>query len=206
MTVTITVTDVAEPPAFGAASYAFSVAEDAAVDAAVGTVGATVRANGTVTYAITAGNDAGAFAIGASSGAITVAAALDYETTTSYALTVTASHGQSATTAPVAITVTDVVDTLPAKPTNLTATVNDNGSITLSWDDPADDSITGYQILRRRPSEGEKTLLVYVENTGSSATSYTDTSVTAGVRHVYRIKAINAIGLSETSHFVRIEP
>ena len=206
VSVAITVTDVAEPPVFGAASYAFSVAEDAAEDAAVGTVGATVRANGAVSYAITAGNDAGAFAIDASSGAITVDDALDYETTTSYALTVTASHGVSTSTVAVAITVTDVVDTRPAKPTNLTATVNTAGSITLSWDDPGDESITGYQILRRRPSEGEKTLLVYVKNTGSSSTTYTDTSVTDGVRHVYRIKAINAVGLSEISHFVRVDP
>ncbi|MCY3913922.1 MAG: cadherin domain-containing protein [Chloroflexi bacterium] len=204
--VAITVTDVAEPPVFGETSYAFSVAEDAAEDAAVGTVSATARANGAVSYAITAGNDSGAFAIDASSGAITVDGTLDYETTTSYALTVTASHGVSTSTIAVAITVTDVVDTRPAKPTNLTATVNPAGSITLSWDDPDDASITGYQILRRRPTEGEKELLVYVENTGSSATTYTDTSVTDGVRHVYRIKAINAIGLSEISHFVRADP
>ena len=204
--VAITVTDVAEPPVFGESSYAFSVAEDAAEEAAVGTVGATVRANGAVTYAITAGNDAGAFAIDAGSGAITVAGALDYETTTSYTLTVTASHGVSTSTVSVTITVTDVVDTPPAKPTNLTATVNTAGSITLSWDDPGDDSITGYQILRRRPSEGETSLLVYVENTGSSSTTYTDTSVTDGVRHVYRIKAINAIGMSEISNFVRVDP
>ena len=36
----------------------------------------------------------------------------------------------------------------PPAPTNLTATVNDDGSVTLSWEAPDDDSITGYQILR----------------------------------------------------------
>ncbi len=36
----------------------------------------------------------------------------------------------------------------PLAPTNLTATVNDDGSVTLSWVAPDDDSITGYQILR----------------------------------------------------------
>ena len=40
------------------------------------------------------------------------------------------------------------------------------------------DLITGYQILRR--IEGESALSVYVENTGSMATTYTDTDVTAG--------------------------
>ncbi len=107
--VTVTVTDVDEPPAFGAADYAFSVAEDAAVGAAVGTVAATDPEDGAVTYAITAGNEAGAFAIDAGSGALTVAAALDYETADDYTLTVTASDAQGHTaTADIAITVTDV--------------------------------------------------------------------------------------------------
>ena len=36
----------------------------------------------------------------------------------------------------------------PAKPTGLYATASHN-SVTLTWDDPQDDSITGYVILRR---------------------------------------------------------
>ncbi len=106
--VTVTVTDVDEPPAFGAADYAFTMAEDAAVGAAVGTVPATDPEGGAVTYAITAGNEAGAFAIDAGSGALRVAAALDYETADDYNLTVTASDAQGTTaTADVAVTVTD---------------------------------------------------------------------------------------------------
>ena len=94
----------------------------------------------------------------------------------------------------------------PSKPTNLTGVVNGDGSITLSWDAPDDDSVTGYQILRRRPTMDENTLLVYVEDTGSTATTYTDTNVTAGVRHVYRVKAINAAGLSQWSNYARATP
>ena len=70
---TVTVTNVDEPPGFGAASYAFGVAEDAAVEAAVGTVSATDPEGETVSYALTAGNDEGAFALDASSGALTLA-------------------------------------------------------------------------------------------------------------------------------------
>ncbi len=107
--VTVTVTDVDEAPAFGAADYAFTVAEDAATGAAVGTVGASDPEDGAVTYAITAGNEAETFAIDAGTGALTVAAALDYETADDYSLTVTASDAQGhAATADVAITVTDV--------------------------------------------------------------------------------------------------
>ena len=94
----------------------------------------------------------------------------------------------------------------PAKPTNLTATVNVDGHIVLSWTAPNDDSITGYQILRRRPSEGESVLLVYVADTQSTATTFTDTGVTAGVKHVYRVKAINAAGLSGWSNYVNPTP
>ena len=68
----------------------------------------------------------------------------------------------------------------PPAPINLTATVNADGHIVLSWTAPDDDSITGYQILRRRPSEGEGALLVYVANTQGTATTFTDTGVTAG--------------------------
>ena len=105
----MTVTDVDEPPTFGAANYAFSVAEDAAAGAAVGTVAATGTGDAGVSYIrITAGNDAGAFALDASTGAITVAGSLDYETTTSYTLTVQAVQGASdPATVSVAITITE---------------------------------------------------------------------------------------------------
>ena len=94
----------------------------------------------------------------------------------------------------------------PAKPNNLTATVNADGHIVLSWTAPNDDSITGYQILRRRPGEGESALLVYVADTESTATTFTDTGVAAGVKHVYRVKAINAAGLSDWSNYVNPTP
>ena len=62
-----------------------------------------------MTYSITAGNDAGKFTINSSTGVITTAAALDYETTTSYTLTVTAtdSFGNASTTTQT-VNVTDV--------------------------------------------------------------------------------------------------
>ena len=107
-TVTITVASVDEAPAFGAQAYSFSVAEDAALDAAVGAVTATDPEGGALTYALTAGNDAGAFALNAASGALTIAGALDYETTTSYRLTVTATDAaDQAASVAVTITVTD---------------------------------------------------------------------------------------------------
>ena len=94
----------------------------------------------------------------------------------------------------------------PGRPHNLTGAANADGTVTLSWDAPNDDSVTGYQILRRRPGEGERTLLVHVNDTGSTATEYTDTDVTPDVLHAYRVKAINAVGLSRQSNFVNVTP
>ena len=94
----------------------------------------------------------------------------------------------------------------PPAPTNLTAVVNADGSVTLTWDAPDDDSVTGYQVLRRRPYEGKKALLVHVENTGSTATTFTDADVTAGTQHVYQVKAINAAGAGNQSNYVNVDP
>ena len=52
-------TSACPPPAFGAETYSFRVAETSAVGTAVGTVTATTTGAGPVSYAITAGNDAG---------------------------------------------------------------------------------------------------------------------------------------------------
>ena len=94
---------------------------------------------------------------------------------------------------------------VPDQPTGLDATAT-HDSVTLTWDDPGDDSITGYVILRRLPGvdpEGEFTELV--ANTGTAATTYTDTSVAAETRYTYRIKAINQYGASERSRWCHID-
>ena len=91
----------------------------------------------------------------------------------------------------------------PAAPQNLIATLV-NGQVVLTWDAPDDNTVTGYQILRRRPTLGERELLVYVDDTGSTATTYTDTGSTPGERHTYRVKARNAAGVSSRSNYDRV--
>ena len=46
---------------------------------------------------------------------------------------------------------------------------------------------------------------MYVENTGSTATTFTDTDVTAGTQHVYRVKAINGAGPGAQSNYVNVD-
>ena len=93
----------------------------------------------------------------------------------------------------------------PAEPTGLEATAT-HDSVTLTWDDPGDDTITGYVILRRIPGvdlEGQFDELV--SDTGTDATTYTDDTVAAETRYTYRIKAINEHGTSERSRWSHID-
>ena len=96
----------------------------------------------------------------------------------------------------------------PATPRNLTAEIDDGEGVVLNWDSPGEDaeSVTGYQVLRRRPLSREKNLLVYVADTGSTATTYTDGEATvAGERYVYRVKALRGGEASKWSNFARVD-
>ena len=93
----------------------------------------------------------------------------------------------------------------PSKPRGLEAT-STHDSVTLAWDDPQDDSITGYVILRRvRVNDQGGDFSVLVANMGSAATTYTDDEVAASTTYTYRIKAINEHGISERSRWVHID-
>ncbi len=93
----------------------------------------------------------------------------------------------------------------PTKPRGLSATAS-HDSVTLTWDDPGDDTITGYVILRRvRENDVGGEFSVLVPDTGSPATTYTDDTVVAGITYTYRIKAINGAGTSERSHWFHID-
>ena len=94
---------------------------------------------------------------------------------------------------------------VPAKPTGLTATAS-HGQVVLTWDDPGDDSITGYVILRRvRENDQGGEFSELAADTGTAATTYTDDTVAAGTTYTYRIKAINEYGVSERSRWYHID-
>ena len=94
----------------------------------------------------------------------------------------------------------------PAKPTGLSAVVS-HDTVTLAWDDPQDDAITGYVILRRdRDIHPVGTFVTITDDTGSTDTTYTDDTVEPDKEYVYRIKAINEHGEeSEISHWIRAD-
>ena len=93
----------------------------------------------------------------------------------------------------------------PAQSTGLTSAVT-HDSVTLSWDDPQDDSITGYRILRLNRAEDDLgEFHIHVSNTGNAATSYVDTDVEPETRYVYRIRALNAAGESPRSGYTNAD-
>ena len=83
-------------------------------------------------------------------------------------------------------------DTTPAAPSLINTAVTE-GQVLLSWSNPSDESITGYQILRGPDTDS---LVVIEDDTGSTSTNYTDTAPPAGQTHTYGVKARNASGLS----------
>ena len=90
----------------------------------------------------------------------------------------------------------------PPAPANLTAT-STTTSVTLTWDDPGDDSITGYKILYRMPAT-QSELSVLVADTGSTDNTYTANNLEHGTAYAFRVVALSDNGESEVSHFVSV--
>ena len=95
---------------------------------------------------------------------------------------------------------------VPDKPARPSAGTVSHDSVTITWTDPGDSSITGYQIFRRNWStDAAGVFNVIQDDTGNAATSYTDDSVDHSTRYSYRLKARNANGLSARSGYVRVD-
>ncbi len=125
--VTINVTDVDEagndPPTFtDGTSTTRSVAENTTSGSNIGTAVAATDSDGgdTLTYTL-GGTDASSFSIVSTSGQLQTNAALDYETKTSYSVTVSVSDGNGGSDSiTVTINVTDVNETAATVSTNIT--------------------------------------------------------------------------------------
>src|SRR5207249_4814429 len=92
----------------------------------------------------------------------------------------------------------------PPPPTGLTATAASSSQISLSWTAPTNNggsAITGYKIYRST-SSGTETGYVNLGN----VTSYTNTGVTPGVTYFYKVRAVNALGVSTLSNEASATP
>ena len=185
--VTISVADVEEAPSFANASYSRSVNENVASGSNVGgVITATDPEGDTLTYTLS-GTGASTFAV-SSSGLITTAADIDYETTSSYSLTLTATDTASLTGATtVNITVHNVIEdatltglTVPAANLGLTTA---RFSATLT--NPDAQSATCYFRYRTPRASGSWTAAS--DSTTGTACAVDVTGLTAGTD--YRVQA-----------------
>ena len=96
-------------------------------------------------------------------------------------------------------------DQPPDRPSGLNTQALHN-QVILTWDNPADVSITHYQILRRdRAVHAVGEFVTIVSDTGSNATTYTDRTVDPEQSYVYRVKAVNQHGAGESSSYSRAD-
>ena len=184
-----TMTTECVSPVFSEGSYAFTVAENSAAGAGVGTVSATdPQDNDTVSYSISGGNDGGAFAMGSSTGAITVVGALDFETNPTHTLTVQATDGSNSTTVAVEITVTDVVDTPPLAPSGVGATLAGE-TFTVSW--TALDGAAKYEAQHTTDAADAATVTwtALPETTGVNATYAPEGGPACSTEYRFRVRA-----------------
>ena len=176
-----------------AAGQTFNINENSAVGTAVGTATGS-DAFPLQAWTITAGNTNNAFAINAATGAITVnnATALDYETITSYTLTLTVSDGLN-TSAPVTVTIN--INNLPEPPTSISLSAN---SI---FENNAVNAIVGaFSATSTEP--GATFTYTLVAGTGSadnSAFAITGTNLTAAQSFNYEAKSIYNIRVRATT-------
>ncbi|WP_446831834.1 fibronectin type III domain-containing protein [Candidatus Foliamicus sp.] len=107
--------------------------------------------------------------------------------------------GYGSVTGSVDVTVTDD-DEAPAQPMGFTATSGD-GQVVLSWDDPADASISKWQVRHRVGSSFAATDDLWTDIAGStdSTTSHAVTGLTNGTQYVFQVRAVNAVGAGAAS-------
>ena len=97
------------------------------------------------------------------------------------------------------ITATEIDNvTSPAAPSGLTATAGD-GSVTLTWGDPSDASITGYEYNVNHNATGTGNLSGWsawtpIPGSDASTTSHTFSGLTNGREYRYHLRAVNAAG------------
>ena len=131
LNITFTVEGPNRPPSFGQANYTFKIPEDSSVGDRVGVVSATdPNVGDTVTYSIVSGNSAGKFALSATTGEVTLARTIDYETSASYSLTVRAQDTTNAAAdVAVAISLTNVNERPVFGPTSYDVSIPEDATI-----------------------------------------------------------------------------
>jgi serralysin len=137
--VTVNITDENESPIISNLASTLSINEN---DTNVVTVSASDPENDNLTYSLS-GTDASSLSIN-SSGVITFDSAPDYETKTSYSITVSVSDGTNTTSQSITINITNVNEPpiISNLANNISTDENDTNVVTVSASDPENDNLT----------------------------------------------------------------
>ena len=181
-------------PVLAAGPLTLTVPENTAADIAIGAaVGASDADSDPLTYTLEGADDA-SFAIVETSGQIRVQAALDFEATNSYSVTVRASDGTDSDTVAVTIDVTDV-DEPPVPPgaPAVAATSGTDDSLDVSWTAPANagkPAITSYDLHYRQGTSGN-----WIDGPQDvTTTSAAIPSLSSSTSYQVEVRATNAEG------------
>ena len=115
--------------------------------------------------------------------------------------------GSSAYSNTVTVTV-PVAGGLPATPTGLTAAITSSTQVTLSWIDTSNNQ-TSFAVWRS-VNGGTYAQVATVTRTAAESTAtggavtYVNTGLTAGTTYNYYVRAVNAVGRSNTSNLVTV--
>lgn len=149
-------TNTNDSPAFLGAPYSTTVEENLASGTSLLKVSALDEDSGdSLTYSLSGTNN-GHFSIGSSSGLITTAQTLDYETTSSYSLTVSVSDGTASTSTTITITVIDKNDSPAFSNSPYSSTVDENAGGSAVYTVSATDA------------DSSDTITYYLTGTGSA--------------------------------------
>ena len=171
--------------------------------------GSTTGADDSLTYLWSHDQPNLGIVLGNSTALSTTFTAPQVASNTTVTFTLAVRDGNRTASDTVAVTILDVpVITIPIPtaspdaPQNLAA-ISTATTVTLTWDPPDDDSITGYKILSRIPAT-EPDLYVLVSDTGSTDASYAVQNLEPDTVYVFRVIAVNGHGDSDRSNFVRL--
>lgn len=89
--------------------------------------------------------------------------------------------------------------TVAPPPANLTATAVSSSQVTLGWNSVSNGTydVSGYKVERTAGTGAPWSAISW--DTGSNATSYTDSGLAPGVAYTYRVSAINSMGTGSPS-------
>ena len=93
----------------------------------------------------------------------------------------------------------------PAAPSGLTATPG-NGQATLSWNDPDDATIIGYEYQQKEGPDGVFGTWQAVPGSGAATTTYTVLDLTNGIEYSFLLRSVSVVGESPDSAPVSASP